>query len=120
MTDDSEESGAEAFVPDSGPGKNEMTESWLPDSDDWLPKTFFDRGDAAALAAVKTTIEVNPETDLDEIFEDTLTEYFRALVSENGRGFSAYQRAIESMHGNNPDDADKESMAVRLVADEKD
>lgn len=119
-TDDADDdNGAETFLNNSGPTKNEMTDKWLPDPVNWLVKTFLDRGDAQAISGIHATAKLNPETSLGELNEEILPEHYQALIGEEGKGWNSHHEEVMALHGKTSDDDDS-SGAVKLVAADAD
>lgn len=118
-TDDSTEDVAEAFFQDSGPGREEMASSYLPEEDDWLAKTLLDVNDPAAIAALRNLGEIYPEVDdLQPLVDGVLDEFLRGKTSVGGRSREEYRKILMSMYGKADDDG--KSKALELVAPEED
>jgi len=118
-TDDDAEDIAETFFKDSGPGREEMTGDYLPESDDWLAKTLLDVNDPAAIAALRNFEEIYPEVnDLQPLVDGVLDEFLRGKTSVGGRSREEYKNILMSMYGGGPDD--EQSATMQLVAPEDD
>lgn len=110
---------AEAFFADSGPGREEMANSYLPEEDDWLAKTLLDVNDPAAIAALRNLGEIYPEVDdLQPLVDGVLDEFLRGKTSVGGRSREEYRKILMSMYGKSDDDG--KSTALELVAPEED
>lgn len=117
-TDESEEL-AETFFRDSGPGREEMANDYLPESDDWLAKTLLDVNDPAAIAALSNLETIYPEVeDLQPLVDDVLDKFLRGKTSIGGMSRSEYEGILKSMYGGGDDD--EQSTAMKLVAPEED
>lgn len=117
--EDAEEK-AQAFFPESGPDKNDMTASYLPDDDEWLAKTHLDVGDAAAIAALSELGTMFPEVDdLQPLVDGFLEEYLKGKISENDAR-DEFKDILVSMHGGNVGENKGSGMVVNALAPEED
>lgn len=116
---DDEEDIAEAFFNSKGPGREEMANSFLPGSDDWLAKTILDVNDPAAIAALGALGTIYPEVDdLQPLVDQVLDEFLRGKTSVNGRSREEIRKILMSMYGKSDDD-DGQSIALQAVAPEE-
>ena len=117
--DDDPEDIAEAFFAESGPGREEMTGDYLPESDDWLAKTLLDVNDPAAIAALRSLGQIYPEVDdLQPLVDNVLDQFLRGKTSVGGRSREEYRKILMSMYGKSDDESG--STALQLVAADDD
>ena len=115
-----EEDEVAAFYPSSGPNREEMVSSYLPEDDDWQAKTVLDVNDPAAIAALKQFETMFPEVeDLQPVIDEFLDDYLRTKTSVQGASRQEYRDIFMSMFGSGPND-DSASAALQLVAADDD
>lgn len=89
----------------SGPGKNEMVQQYLPDSDDYNEKTILDLEDPARIAVLRNISDLYPEVEeLQEPIDGFLDEFLPAKVSVGGQGRSDFNSILRAMFGATDDD----------------
>jgi hypothetical protein len=117
-TDD--EQVAEAIYPSRGPGREDMVNGYLPESEDWEAKSVIDLSDPAAIAALSNFDSMFPEVDdLQPMIDDFLHHYLKSKTSVNGSSRQEYKEIFQAMFGQSGD-GDGESTAMKLVAADED
>lgn len=114
--EEDDDQGVAAVYPSSGPNREDMVASYLPDDDDWQSKTVIDVNDPAAIAALKQFGTMFPEVDdLQPVIDEFLDDFLRTKTSVKGAAREEYRDIFMSMYGSGPDDGDG-SVAMQLVA----
>lgn len=112
------EDAAEAFFKESGPGPNEMANSYLPGDDEILAKTILDVNDPAAIAALRNLEAIYPEVDdLQPLVDGVLDEFLVGKTSVGGRSREEFREILVNMYGGSTDD-ETGSIALQAVAPE--
>jgi hypothetical protein len=117
VDDDTEadDPGATTFQPNSGPGREEMANAFLPEGDEWDAKTMLDISDPHRVALVRNYSEIMPETDhWQEPLDDFTTDFVKAQTSVGGTAREQIVETIKAMFG--VDDGNENS-AVNAFAE---
>lgn len=120
-TDDESEPAGQAVFPESGPGRDEMTNSFIPGEDEWPAKTILDEGDPAAIAALSQMGEMYPEVDdLQPLINGFIHVFLKSKTSIRGRSREEIKDILMAMHGGNVGENKGSGMVVNALAPEDD
>lgn len=102
---DDEEPMANTMYPETGPDREEMVGDYLPEKHEWVAKTYLDREDPRAVAALGQMDNMFRELDPkhQDIIDGVLTDYFKAKTSvynaEHKSSREEYESIITGMWG---------------------
>lgn len=108
------------IYPHSGPDREDMVGSYLPEQEDWEAKTIVDLSDPAAIAALSNFDVMFPEVDdLQPLIDDFLHNFLKTKTSVKGASREEYKEIFQAMYGKSSD-GDGSSRALQLVAADED
>lgn len=117
--DDGEGDSPNAVFPESGPGRMDMADSYLPNEDEWEAKTILDTTDPQSVAMLRQLPKLYPEIDeLDDMIDEFLEIYLKSKTSVDGQSRQEASEILMSMFGGGGGDA--KDTALQLVAPEQD
>jgi len=117
-SDSEPEEVAEPVFPESGPGREEMVSSYLPEDEDWQAKTILDVSDPAAIAALRSFDTMFPEVEeLQPLIDGFLDDFMTTRTSVGGASRDEYRKIMMAMFGKGDGDSDR-STSLKLVADD--
>lgn len=99
------EPAAQALIPDKGPDREQMAESYLPEGEDWQAKTVLDVNDPAALAALSQLGAFYPEVEgLQENIDAAVHVFLKSRTSVRGASRDEYKDILINMFGGNTEE----------------
>lgn len=94
----------------------DLIANYLPGSDQWVAKTLLDGGDAKKLAALRVLPELIPEAQHHSpIIEEYLSEYMKAVTSEEGLSRQEYLRLLNSLAGGGKEVENDQTLLDKLL-----
>jgi hypothetical protein len=122
-TDDKpdDDPGAETFQPDTGPGREEMANAFLPEGDEWDAKTMLDISDPQRVALVRNYHEIMPETEhWEEPLGSFTDDFVKSQTSVGGTSREQIVETIKAMFGvDDGDESGLNAFARALGADDE-
>lgn len=104
--------------PQSGPGREDMADSYLPGGEDWPAKTVLDLNDPAALAALSQLGAFYPEVDdLQKHIDAAIHVFLKSRTSVRGASRDEYKDILQSMFGGTTDEQVASSFMSLLDGD---
>lgn len=104
-----------------GVSKNELTENYLPEQEDWIAKTVLSSQDDAAIAALKQMGRLYPEVEeLQPIIDGFIHDFVRARTSIGGASRQEYKDILQSVHGSSAGESSSGKILAAMGVEQED
>jgi len=107
----------QGIIPGSGPGREEMTNNFMPGETEYSSKTVLAVNDPARIAALRNWDKIFPSRAHQQpLIDGYTTEFVKARPSVGGKAWDTFKDIIMSLWPGSASNDDSDSNAVRLVA----